>query len=97
MYEPKPIETETVELPANIHEISEKLAKSTHDNWSLGRMREGWTYGKSRNDELKQHPGLVSYEELSEGEKDFDRVTTMETLKAIYALGYEIVKADHAK
>lgn len=97
MYEPKPIETEKVTLPTNIHALTEELAKSTHDNWSLGRLREGWTYGKSRNDELKQHPGLVPYEELSEGEKDFDRVTTMETLKAIYALGYEIVKSDRTK
>lgn len=40
---------------------------------------------------LKQHPGLVPYSELSEGEKAYDRVTAMETLKAIYALGYRIV------
>ncbi|HZS04425.1 MAG TPA: RyR domain-containing protein [Blastocatellia bacterium] len=93
MYEPKPIDTSQVRLPDEINELAEHLAESTHDNWSLGRMREGWTYGPTRNDELKQHPGLVPYDELSEGEKQYDRVTAMETLKAIYALGYRIVRA----
>lgn len=50
-------------------------------------------YGPARNDELKQHPGLVPYDELSESEKEYDRVTAMEALKAIYALGYKIVPA----
>ena len=36
-------------------------------------------------------PGLVPYEELSEAEKDYDRQTALETLKAVRALGYGIV------
>jgi hypothetical protein len=91
MYTPKPIDTSQVTLPDSIRELTEKLAESNHDNWALGRLREGWTYGPARNDELKQHPGLVPYSELSEGEKEYDRVTAMETLKAIYALGYRII------
>jgi len=90
-YIPKPIDTTGVELPESIHDLTEKLAESIHDNWSLGRIREGWTYGPSRNDDLKQHPGLVPYADLTEGEKQYDRVTAMETLKAIYALGYQII------
>lgn len=93
MYEPKPIDTTGVELPAEVNELTEALAESTHDNWSVGRINDGWTYGPARNDELKQHPGLVPYADLTDSEKEYDRVTAMETLKAIYALGYEIVKA----
>jgi hypothetical protein len=93
MYTPKPIDTSQVTLPDSIRELTEKLAESTHDNWALSRIREGWTYGPARNDELKQHPSLVPYGELSESEKEYDRVTAMETLKAIYALGYRIVPA----
>jgi hypothetical protein len=93
MYTPNPINTSDVTLPDSIRELTEKLAESNHDNWALGRLREGWTYGPARDDELKQHPGLVPYAELPEGEKEYDRVTAMGALKAIYALGYKIVPA----
>ena len=46
----------------------------------------------AKNDALKQHPCLVPYEELSEVEKDYDRRTSMETLKFIIAQGYTISK-----
>jgi ryanodine receptor 2 len=55
------------------------------------RIADGWTKGP-RNDDLKQHPCLVPYEELSEEEKDYDRRTSAETLKFIIAQGYSIVK-----
>jgi hypothetical protein len=93
-YAPNPIDTSGVTLPEELTALTEKLAASNHDNWARGRQKEGWTYGPARNDELKQHPGLVPYGELSETEKEYDRVTAMETLKAIYALGYRIVPND---
>jgi len=36
----------------------------------------------------------VPYENLSESEKEYDRVMVNETLKAILALGYRIVKSE---
>ncbi|MCR5162371.1 MAG: hypothetical protein K6C06_11425, partial [Lachnospiraceae bacterium] len=39
-------------------------------------------------------PCLVPYDELPEREKDYDRMTAMETLKLIIKLGYEIKKKD---
>jgi hypothetical protein len=53
-------------------------------------MAEGWQYGPVRDDQLKTHPGLVPYDELSESEKDYDRQTSMETLRLITSLGFEI-------
>jgi hypothetical protein len=32
----------------------------------------------------------VPYDQLTEGEKQYDRLTAMETLKAILAIGYTI-------
>jgi hypothetical protein len=55
-------------------------------------MAEGWRYGPERNDERKEHPCLVPYNELSESEKEYDRKTAIETLKAIGLLGFKIVK-----
>lgn len=55
-------------------------------------MADGWTFGEERNDALKQHPCLVSYGELSETDKEYDRKTSQETLKLIMKLGFKIVK-----
>ncbi len=89
-YDPKPIPTEGVELPESLLELLERLSEHNHDHWALRRLREGWTYGESRDDERKTHPGLRRYDELSEGEKEYDRTSVLETLRAILQLGYRL-------
>lgn len=91
-YQPKPLDTSTVELTPELLELTELLAKNTHDVWAQQRLSQGWTYGPQRDDNLKHHPSLIPYEELSEQEKDYDRSTSLETLKAIVGLGFAISK-----
>ncbi|MBR5899473.1 MAG: Ryanodine receptor Ryr [Muribaculaceae bacterium] len=91
-YEPKPIDTNNVVLPAELDELVEKLARNVHDVWAKSRIDEGWTYGEQRNDTLKQHPCLVDYDELPESEKEYDRNTAIGTLKLITHLGFKISK-----
>jgi hypothetical protein len=92
-YTPRPIDTSRVDLPPGLLGLLERLAENTHEVWAQRRLAEGWTCGPHRDDALKQHPGLVPYAELSESEKDYDRRTALEALKAILVLGYEIRKA----
>lgn len=92
MYKPNPIDTTNVILPAELIELTEKIAENVHENWSAGRIADGWTYGEKRDDVKKTTPCLVPYSELSESEKQFDRNTAMETLKLIVSLGYKIEK-----
>ena len=92
MYTPKPVKTDDVTLPEELLELSELIAKNTHEVWSEGRIRDGWRYGERRDDEAKTHPCLVPYEELSNEEKAYDRATSMETLRLVMKLGYKIVK-----
>ena len=89
-YIPKPIDTTDVELSSEIKELCEKLAENTHEVWAAGRIAQGWTYGPVRDDEKKETPCLVPYNELPESEKDYDRNTAMETLKVVLKLGFEI-------
>jgi len=89
-YVPKPIPTRAVRLPTKLDSLLEKLAEHVHDIWARQRMKDGWVYGAERNDNQKTHPGLVPYAELSEAEKEYDRNTARETLKAIVKLGYRI-------
>lgn len=93
-YYPKPIDTSDVVLPDELNELVELLARNVHDNWALGRINDGWTYGSVRDDVLKQHPCLVDYSELFDREKVYDRNTALETLKTIVKLGYCIQKFD---
>lgn len=89
-YRPQPLNTNEVTLPAEIIELTEQLARNTHENWARQRMMDGWRYGPVRDDARKEHPGLVPYEDLSEAEKQYDRTTALETLKSILFLGYRL-------
>ena len=89
-YIPHPIDTSDIQLPAALEPLVEQMAKNVHELWAETRMRQGWSYGAERNDVLKHHPCLVPYEELPEEEKEYDRNTSIETLKLIQKLGFEI-------
>lgn len=89
-YNPKPIDTNSVILPSGLLRLSETIARNTHDVWSAKRLADGWIWGPVRDDSNKRHPCLIPYDELSEDEKEYDRRTSMETIKLILSLGYEI-------
>ena len=89
-YKPQPIDTTGVELPEELEMLVEQMSKNVHEVWAESRISQGWTYGEQRNDELKTHPCLIPYEELPEEEKDYDRNTSISTLKLIMKLGFTI-------
>ena len=91
-YTPHPIDTKSVGLPMELQALAEDIAKDVHEVWAFGRMKDGWTYGEERNDAEKKHPCLVPYEDLSEEEKEYDRNTSIETIKLILTLGFKISK-----
>ena len=91
-YIPQPIDTSDVKLPIELECLVEEMSKNVHEVWAETRMQQGWTYGEQRNDELKTHPCLVPYEELPEEEKEYDRNTSIGTLKLIMKLGFKIEK-----
>ena len=93
-YEPDPIDTAKITLPADLNDLLEFLARNTHEAWAAERRAQGWTYGPKRDDVLKHHPCLIPYEELPESEKEFDRITAAGALKVILKLGYDITKRD---
>lgn len=91
-YVPKPMDTSDVQLPVELDELVEMIAKNVHEVWAQNRMEEGWIYGEQRNDALKTHPCLIPYEELPEIEKAYDRDTAFGTLRLISKLGFKITK-----
>ena len=91
-YKPQPVDTSDVVLPQELSELAEQIARNVHEVWSAGRLAEGWTYGEQRSDADKTHPCLIPYEELTEVEKDYDRHTSLETLRLIVKLGFRITR-----
>ena len=89
-YEPQPIDISGRELSPELSALMERLAENAHDVWAVQRIRQGWSFGPSRDDEARKHPCLLPYSQLPESEKDVDRAAVEHTLKAILTLGYRI-------
>ena len=92
MYQPSPINTDHITLSEDLLLLTEKIAEQVHEIWAEGRVREGWTYGETRDDKRKTTPCLVPYADLPEEEKAYDRNTALGTIKLVRALGYRIEK-----
>lgn len=91
-YVPNPTDVSGIEIPEDLKILSEAIAEEVHETWAQNRIKEGWTYGKERNDEEKTHPCLVPYCELSDSEKEYDRLTSQKVLKLIMKFGFDISK-----
>jgi RyR domain len=89
-YVPNPLDTSHIRLPQALEPLLERLAENTHEVWAKRRMKDGWTFGPFRDAAAKTHPCLLPYASLPESEKEYDRSTASETLKAILLMGFEI-------
>ena len=91
-YIPHAIDTSTIILNEDLNNLVDFLAKNTHENWAKERIKRGWKYGDQRDDRRREHPCLVPYEELSESEKEHDRIAVKELLRTLILLGFRIEK-----
>ena len=73
-YTPQPIDTTDVKLPEELGLLVEQMSKNVHEVWAETRIKQGWKYG----------------EQLPEEEKEYDRNTSISTLKLIMKLGFKI-------
>ncbi len=69
----------------------ERMAIAEHDGWVADRERRGWKYGPVRDEEKKEHPTMIPWDELDRQnqEKDFDSVRGLAGMLA--SIGYELV------
>lgn len=88
--QPKPLNVDMNSLPAELEGLVEILAQNVHDQWVQERQRQGWTWGEHRDDDKKEHPGIVSYGMLTDEEKEVDRVTVRTVISSLLAQGATI-------
>lgn len=91
-YTPRPIDLSGIKLPDELEALTEHMARNIHEVWAQSRLSQGWRYGEKRDDDLKTHPSLIPYEQLSEQEKQYDRDTALSALKFIVKEGFKITK-----
>lgn len=91
-YEPHPIDVDSIPLDGDLEELQEAIAENAHDVWAKARIKEGWTYGKERDDSNKNHPDLIPYTALPDSEKEYDRIMAFNTIKLVKKLGFDIIK-----
>ena len=72
--------------------IVEQIAEKIHDQWAQERRSNGWIYGPTRDDQKKHHPCLVPYDDLTDDEKEYDRISAITTLEQIAAAGFTVYK-----
>jgi len=70
----------------------EPISRNVHNQWMIGRLEAGWKYGPKRDDEKKEHPSLIPYDELFEEEKEYDRQTVLTTISGLLENGFKIQK-----
>lgn len=86
-YHPIPLSIDHPMLPEH---LIEQVARDVHDQWAQERQRQGWTWGERRDDDMKEHPGMVPYDMLTDDEKEVDRVTVRTVIASLLAQGATI-------
>ena len=86
-YHPIPLSIDHPMLPEH---LIERIARDVHDQWAQERQRQGWTWGERRDDDKKEHPGMVPYDRLTDDEKEVDRVTVRAVIASLLAQGATI-------
>ncbi|XP_043961667.1 ryanodine receptor 3 isoform X1 [Gambusia affinis] len=95
---PTPVDTSQIVLPPHLENIRDKLAENIHELWGMNKIELGWTYGKVRDDNKRQHPCLVDFGKLPETEKNYNVQMSSETLKTLLALGCHVAQVNvHAE
>jgi hypothetical protein len=73
----------------------EALSRAEHDRWIAEKRRQGWiaardTDRNNRDNNLRLHNNLFSWDELPEKAKEYDRVAVRSIPDALASAGYEI-------
>ncbi|XP_063040140.1 ryanodine receptor 3-like [Engraulis encrasicolus] len=91
---PTPVDTSQIVMPPHLEKVRDKLAENIHELWAMNKIELGWSYGKIRDDNKRQHPCLVDFSKLPETEKNYNLQMSTETLKTLLALGCHVVQVN---
>jgi ppGpp synthetase/RelA/SpoT-type nucleotidyltranferase len=70
----------------------ERMAEMEHGRWNVERLRDGWRFGSPRDDSRQIHNCLVSWSELPETIKHYDRDAVRAFPEILAKAGLEIYR-----
>ncbi|MBN1567792.1 MAG: hypothetical protein JXA73_08080 [Acidobacteria bacterium] len=70
----------------------ERMAEMEHGRWNAERLRDGWRFGKERNDSEKIHDCLLSWLDLPEDIKHYDRAAVRAFPEILAQAGLEVFR-----
>ena len=73
----------------------ETMAMVEHDRWSWEKRLNGYSYAPKRDDNLKKHDCLIPYDELTELEKEKDRILVRMIPSLLQDIGIIPYALDH--
>ncbi|VDN03294.1 unnamed protein product [Thelazia callipaeda] len=91
---PTPVDISNVVLPHFATNIHEKLAENLHELWAMRKIELGWSYGEVRDEKMRRHPCLTSFQQLPQNEKIYNINLAINTMKTISALRYHMISDD---
>lgn len=68
----------------------EEFAEDEHERWMRERTSRGWSYGPERDNRARVHPCLLAYDQLSEEDKDKDRVAVIDLPEMLAKAGFAV-------
>lgn len=69
-------------------------AKQKHDKWLKARLDNGWKYGVEFSFYNKTHPLLISWEQLSDKDKELDLSQPQDLINVLTDFGYSVISND---
>uniref|UniRef100_A0A8C7G5S8 Ryanodine receptor 3 n=1 Tax=Oncorhynchus kisutch TaxID=8019 RepID=A0A8C7G5S8_ONCKI len=91
---PTPVDTSQIVQPPHLDNVRDRLAENIHELWGMNKIELGWSYGKVRDDNKRQHPCLVDFTKLPETERNYNLQMSSETLKTLLALGCHVTQTN---
>jgi hypothetical protein len=70
----------------------ERLARLEHERWMSARLKAGWRYDATRNDRIKTHPCLVSYDQLPREEQEKNRNVARQIPVLLARVGFRVYR-----
>jgi len=85
--------TGSASIPQFSPEEVEVMAEIEHGRWNAERLLAGWRYGSTRDVETKTSPYLVSWSELPDAIREYDRKAVRDLPHVFAEVGLEVYRA----